>query len=167
MRVLEIHNRYTQPGGEDAVFEAERALLSRMGHEVMAFVRDNNEINGMTRVSVAIATIWSRESSRKMRRLIREFLPDVVHFHNTFLLISPAAYYACKEAGVPVVQTLHNYRLLCPAATFYRDGRICKDCIDEAAPWPGIVHGCWQESRSKTAVVVAMLTLHRLFKTWQ
>jgi len=167
MRVLEIHNRYTQLGGEDAVFEAERALLSRMGHEVMAFVRDNNEINVMTQVSVAVATIWSRESSKKMRRLIREFLPDVVHFHNTFLLISPAAYYACKEAGVPVVQTLHNYRLLCPAATFSRNGRICKDCIGKAVPWLGIVHGCWQESRSKTAVVVAMLTLHRLLKTWQ
>jgi glycosyltransferase involved in cell wall biosynthesis len=167
MRLLEVHNYYTQPGGEDSVFEAESALLRWMGHEVVTFVRDNDEIKKMNHMNVAMTSIWSRESNDKLKKLLRESRPDVVNFHNTFLLISPAAYYACKEAGVPVVQTLHNYRLICPAATFSRDGRICKECLGKATPWPGIVHGCWRGSRTHTAVVAAMITLHRLLKTWE
>ena len=165
MKVIIVHNFYRQCGGEDAVFQAEKAMLQRMGHDVSSFVRDNSEINGMTRLSAAGATIWSQESREKLRRIIRVSRPDVAHFHNTFLLVSPSAYYACQEAGVPVVQTLHNYRLLCPSATFFRDGCVCEDCMGKAFPWPGIVHGCWRGSRTQTAVVASMLTLHRLLRT--
>ena len=167
MRIALIHNLYQQHGGEDAVFEAERLLLECRGHEVASFVEDNNRLNRMRPLSVALNTIWSHEAMSKLRRLIQATRPNVAHFHNTFLMISPAAYYACQAAGVPVVQTLHNYRLICPGALLMRDGRVCEDCVGKAVPWPGVVHGCWRGSRAGTAMVAAMLTVHRLMKTWQ
>ncbi len=166
MRILLIHNRYTQPGGEDVVFEAERALLERYGHEVITFVEDNARLNVINPLKAAVDTIWSKEAQRNIRKLIEQSRPDVVHFHNTFLRISPAAYYVVKEMGLPVVQTLHNYRLICPGALLMRDGHLCEDCLDKVIPWPGIVYSCWRNSRMGTAVVTAMLTVHRLLKTW-
>jgi len=166
MKVLLIHNLYTQPGGEDVVFEAERALLERYGHEVITFVEDNARLNVINPLKAAVDTIWSKEAQRNIRKLIEQSRPDVVHFHNTFLRISPAAYYVVKEMGLPVVQTLHNYRLICPGALLMRDGHLCEDCLDKVIPWPGIVYSCWRNSRMGTAVVTAMLTVHRLLKTW-
>ena len=165
--VLIVHNFYQQPGGEDAVFRAEADLLRSRGHEAVAFVEDNARLNGVNPLKAAVDAVWSREAKRHIRRLIKENKPDVAHFHNTFLRISPAVYYACREAGVPVVQTLHNYRLVCPGALLMRDGRVCEDCLGQAVPWPGVVHGCWRGSRMQTAVVAGMLTVHRLLKTWQ
>jgi len=165
--VLIVHNFYQQPGGEDAVFRAEADLLRSRGHEAVAFVEDNARLNGVNPLKAAVDAVWSREAKRHIRRLIKENKPDVAHFHNTFLRISPAAYYACREAGVPVVQTLPNYRLVCPGALLMRDGRVCEDCLGQAVPWPGVVHGCWRGSRMQTAVVAGMLTFHRLLKTWQ
>jgi glycosyltransferase involved in cell wall biosynthesis len=167
MNILFAHVHYQQSGGEDAVFEVEKALLEHMGQEVIPFVDDNARLNGMNPLKAIQNAIWSREAQRRLRRLIRETRPDVAHFHNTFLMISPAAYYVCKEEGVPVVQTLHNFRLLCPAATFFRDGRICEDCLGKAVPWPGVIHACWRGSRAGTALVSTMLAVHRLLKTWQ
>ncbi len=166
LRVLVAHNRYLQPGGEDVVFEAEKALLERMRHRVFTFEEDNARLNEMNLLKAAMHAIWSREAQRKLRALIRETKPDVAHFHNTFLMISPAAYYACQETGVPVVQTLHNYRLICPGALLMRGGQVCEDCLGKALPWPGVVHGCWRHSRTQTAVVTALLTVHRMLKTW-
>ena len=108
MRILLIHNYYTQPGGEDVVFEAERALLERYGHEVITFVEDNARLNVINPLKAAVDTIWSKEAQRNIRKLIEQARPNVVHFHNTFLRISPAAYYVVKEMGLPVVQTLHS-----------------------------------------------------------
>jgi glycosyltransferase involved in cell wall biosynthesis len=167
MTVLIAHNRYREPGGEDAVFEAEKTLLRRMGDEVLEFVRDNREADGFSPLRVAAATIWSGESQSRLRRLIKEYRPHVVHFHNTFIFLSPAVYYACGQAGVPVVQTLHNYRLLCSAATFFRYGQICEDCLGKTPPWPGVIHGCWRDSRAATTVVAAMLAVHRWLRTWE
>ena len=167
MRILLIHNHYLQRGGEDAVFEAEKALLKRMGHEVIPFVEHNAWGNEVHPLRIAQNTIWSREAQRRLRRLIRETKPDVAHFHNTFLRISPAAYYPCQDEGVPVVQSLHNYRFVCPSALLMRAGQICEDCVAKAAPWPGVIHGCWRGSRAGTAMVAAMLTVHRFMKTWQ
>jgi glycosyltransferase involved in cell wall biosynthesis len=92
-------------------------------------------------------------------------MPDVVHFHNTFPLISPAAYYACRDLGVPVVQTLHNYRLFCPAASFFRDGKVCEDCLGKSR-WQAVRHACYRQSRSASATVVAMLSFHHWYGTW-
>jgi len=166
MRILLIHNRYLQPGGEDAVFEAEKALLECSGHEVVPFVGDNARLDGMNPLMAAVTAVWSREAQRNLRQLIRETSPGVAHLHNTFLMISPAAYYACKEAGIPVVQTLHNYRLLCPNALFFRDGRVCEDCIGRIVPWPGVVHACYRGSRAASGVLATILTVHRALGTW-
>jgi len=167
MRVLLVHNYYQQKGGEDTVFATEWALLSQYGHDIIEHTESNRTIKGINKLTIPARAIWSYSSYQKLLRLLYRARPNVVHFHNIFLLISPSAYYACKEAGVPVVQTLHNYRLICPAATFYRNGHICEDCLGRTLPWPGIFRGCWRGSHAQTAVVAAMLTVHHWLKTWQ
>jgi glycosyltransferase involved in cell wall biosynthesis len=167
VRIICGHNYYQQSGGEDTEFFAEQAVLRRYGHVVIEYTDHNDRVNQMNQISAALNTVWSRSSQRRLLTVLRGVQPDVAHFHNTFLLISPSSYYACKEAGVAVVQTLQNYRLLCPAATFFRDGHVCEDCVKKTPPWPGVVHGCWRTSRSQTAVVAAMLSFHRWLKTWE
>jgi len=167
MKIVLVHNFYQQPGGEDTVFASESTLLRQNGHEVVEYIEDNHHINKMSRFNVAAQTIWSHRSRQKMLRFLRDTQCDIAHFHNTFLLISPSAYYACREAGVPVIQALDNLRLFCPAATFYRDGQICEDCLGKMLPWPGILHSCYRGSRAQTSVVVAMLAIHRWLKTWE
>jgi glycosyltransferase involved in cell wall biosynthesis len=166
VRILAVHNLYREPGGEDAVFRAETALLRVRGHEVAEYVEDNREIDRMRRLAVALRTVWSMRSSERFRRLLRDVRPHVTHAHNTLPLVSPSAYYACKAAGVPVVQTLHNYRLFCPAATFFRGGHVCEDCLGKTVPWPSVVHGCYRASRPASAVVSSMLVVHRMLTTW-
>ena len=116
---------------------------------------------------LAASTVWSHDAARSVGEKVRRFRPDVVHFHNTFPLVSPAAYSAGRAEGAGVVQTLHNYRLLCPNALMFRDGHPCEDCLGRTPPWPGIVHACYRGSRSQTTVAAAMLTFHRLRRTWE
>ncbi len=167
MRVLALHNTYQQPGGEDVVFAAEGDILRQHGDEVVEYLEDNHEADRIGRMRLAARTIWSRASTRRLGEILRRVRPDVAHFHNTFLLISPSAYYACRDAEVPVVQTLHNYRLLCPAANFYRDGHVCEACLGRRIPYPGALHGCYRGSRAQSSVVAAMITVHRGLGTWQ
>jgi glycosyltransferase involved in cell wall biosynthesis len=121
----------------------------------------------MGQLDVAISTIWSQYSYEKMSEEIKRFRPDVVQFYNTFPLISPSAYYACKTAKIPVVQHLFNPRLICPAASLYRDGRLCTDCIGKSFPWPGVIHSCYHHSRVHTLVVASMIKSHHMIGTWQ
>lgn len=168
MKILLVHNTYQQPGGEDAVFEQERNMLEQGGHQVVTYCRSNWDVDGYTgirRLSLAKQTVWASDSRRECSRLLEREKPDVVHVHNTFVMISPSIYSACYEAKVPVVQTLHNYRLLCPAATFFREGKVCEECLDGSL-WPGIEHACYHHSRSATAVVALMLASHRMRNTW-
>lgn len=170
MRVLLVHNEYQQPGGEDIVAQREAALLQRAGHEVIEYRRSNKELDALNfwrKLAVPKRMVWADDAVRDLRDLIKRTKPAVAHFHNTFLMISPAAYYACRQMGVPVVQSLHNPRLLCPSANFYRNGGVCQDCLGKTPPWPGVVHGCYRGSRLQTALVAGMLTTHRLLKTWQ
>jgi glycosyltransferase involved in cell wall biosynthesis len=166
MKVLAVHNRYQQPGGEDQVFFAETALLESYGHRVVRYTTHNDQVAGMNRLALAGNTLWNLSTYQELRALMRQERPDVAHFHNTFPLVSPASYYAAKAEGVPVVQTLHNYRLLCPDALFFRDGRVCEDCVGKVVPWPGVVHKCYRGSRAASGVVAAMLTTHRALRTW-
>jgi glycosyltransferase involved in cell wall biosynthesis len=170
MKILVVHNVYQQRAGEEAVVGAEVRLLEANGHAVVRYERHNDEFQGhgaLGRIGAGIETIWSSRSFREVRELLRKERPDVAHFHNTFPLISPSAYYACAQAGVPVVQTLHNYRLLCPAAKFLRQGKICEACLGRNCAWPGVVHGCYRGSRGATAAVAAMLAMHRGMGSWQ
>jgi glycosyltransferase involved in cell wall biosynthesis len=166
VRVLVVHNYYQQPGGEDQVFAAEAHLLELHGHEVARYELHNDQIAELSCLRLGAATVWNGSSYRNLRDIVRIWRPDVVHFHNTFPLISPAAYYAAKADLLPVVQTLHNYRLLCPAATFYRNGGACEDCLGKFAPYSGIIHACYRGSRAATGAVAAMLTVHRTLGTW-
>jgi len=166
MRILAVHNKYQQAGGEDQAFEAETALLAEHGHKVRSYNVHNDQLEGMGRLESARVAVWNRSSYRELRSIIREEQPDVVHFHNTFPLISPAGYYAAKSEGVPVVQSLHNYRLICPNALFFRQGHACEDCQGKIVPWPGVLHACYRGSHPATAVVATMLSAHRLLRTW-
>ena len=167
MRILVVHNYYQQAGGEDEVFRAEVALLREHGHDVSTLTTENGAVHGLRSLVAARDAVWSVGFQRRLIECLRQSRPDVAHFHNTFFQVSPAAYYACRDAGVPVVQTLHNYRLVCPSATFYRDGRACEDCVGRAVALPGIRHGCYRQSRAQTAVVAGMLAAHRWLGTWQ
>jgi glycosyltransferase involved in cell wall biosynthesis len=169
MKILIIHNSYQQPGGEDVVAGQEAALLRQAGHDVVEYRRSNREIKALSlwdKLTLAKQVIWAGDSVQDLRGLIHREKPDLAHFQNTFLLISPAAYHVCQEMSIPVVQTLHNYRLLCPRADFFRNGSVCEECLGKTLPWPGIVYGCYRGSRAQTAVVATMLTVHRWLKTW-
>jgi glycosyltransferase involved in cell wall biosynthesis len=168
MKILIAHNFYQGRGGEDAVCGAEIRLLRQAGHEVIEYTRHNDEIHDYSFVEKAWLswrTSWSQRTYRELRAILARESPDVAHFHNTFPLISPSAYYACRAAEVPVVQTLHNYRLLCPTGTFFRDGSICEECVDRSL-LRSIVHVCYHDSRMATTAVVGMLALHRHLRTW-
>ena len=169
-RVLVVHNRYQQAGGEDVVFEEETRLLEGRGHHVARLVVDNDDIpqdrSALISLRLAASTVWSSAGAARVRAAVREAGADIVHFHNTFPLISPAAYSAARSEGAAVVQTLHNYRLLCPSANFYREGRPCEDCLHKPFPWPGIRHACYRGSRTATATTAAMLGVHHGLRTW-
>lgn len=166
MRVLLAHNAYQQRGGEDFAVEREIELLRERRHQISTVFVSNDDISNMSRARLAADTLWSSSSKRFLKERLQSERPDVVHFHNILPLISPAAYYAAHSEGVPVVQTLHNYRLLCPNALFFRDGGACEDCLGKPVPWPGVVHACYRESRAASGVVAGMLTVHRFLKTW-
>jgi glycosyltransferase involved in cell wall biosynthesis len=162
-----VHNYYQHPGGEDVAFAAEVGLLRGHRQEVVEYTEHNRRIEEMGLLSVAARMVWSRASRRRIYRKLTATRPVVAHFHNTFALVSPASYYACRKIGVPVVQTLHNYRLLCPAAKLFRESCVCEECLGRGVPWPAIRHGCYRGSRPQTAAVAAMLGLHGWLRTWE
>lgn len=167
MKVLIAHNAYQQRGGEDAVVQSEIDLLRAAGHPVIEYRRHNDDIHQMGRLSLARQTLWSDRTHRELTTLLRQERIEVVHAHNLFPLISPSLYAACREVGVPVVQTLHNFRLACPAATFMRKGAPCERCLGRAVPWPSVVHGCYRGSRVQTAVLATSNALQQSRGTWQ
>lgn len=169
--ILIVHNRYQQRGGEDAVFEAESNLLERHGHRVERLEFDNSSISDsrspLATINLAASTIWNRGSLGILNDAIERSKPDIIHFHNTLPLVSPAGYHAARGKPIGTVQTLHNYRLMCPNALFFRDGGPCEDCLGKMIAWPGIKHGCYRDSRAQTATVAAMVATHRLLGTWR
>lgn len=170
MKVLLVHNFYgsTAPSGENLVFEAEKALLEKMGHTVLTYTRHSDEIRrqGMLgAIKGALAVPWNPFSATKILKVLDEFKPDVVHAHNTFPLISPSVFHAIGQRAATVM-TLHNYRLLCSAAIPMRDGKVCTDCIDRQSVLPALQHGCYRDSRVATLPLAANAALHRALGTW-
>lgn len=166
MRILSVHNLYQVRGGEDECCEAEEGLLREMGHSVEVYQENNERIADLGKMQVALKTVWSAEAYKTLRCRLMEQTHDLVHVQNFFPLLSPSVYYAAKAERVPVVQTLHNYRLLCPNALFFRDGHVCEDCLGKLIPWPGVFHACYRESRTASAAAAVMLTTHRTMRTW-
>lgn len=171
MRILCVHNRYQHHGGEDQIFDSESALLEQHGHFVHRLEFDNDDLpanpSPLGAVRLAVSTVWSRASAERVHAAALDAKAEVVHFTNTFPIASPSVYSAARSAGAVVIQTVQNYRTACPSSNFFRDHRICEDCLGRTVPWPGVVHACYRNSRPQTAVVAAMITTHRLRKTWQ
>jgi glycosyltransferase involved in cell wall biosynthesis len=167
LRILLLHNAYQHAGGEDVGVARERALLASHGHDVRLHAVSNQTIrNTRDRVRTALEIPYSVGARRRVAAAIEEGRPDVVHVHNFFPLLTPSVYDACRAARRPVVQTLHNYRLVCVNGVCFRHGHACEDCLGKAVPWPGVLHGCYRGSRAGSAAVAAMLTAHRVLRTW-
>lgn len=167
MRILMVHARYQIRGGEDECFEAERDLLRGAGVQVDTHEDDNRRVDEQGQLRTALDTIWSERAFGALQERLRAGRHDVVHVHNTFPLLSPAVYHAAKAEGAAVVQTLHNYRLMCPSGIFYRHGHVCEDCKGRALAWPSVLHACYRGSRAGSAVVAAMLAGHHALGSWQ
>ena len=162
--ILQVHNFYQLPGGEDTVIENERHLLESQGHRVVRYFRDNKELKDFSvfrKLLLPVTTIFNPKTYREVRRLIRAEHIDIVHVHNTLNLISPSVYYAALAEGVPVVQTVHNFRLLCPGATFYRDGHICEECLTHGLGC-AVKHSCYRGSKLQTLACVISTKIHRM-----
>lgn len=166
LKVLVVHNRYQLAGGEDAVVDEEVRLLRSRGHEVETYLRDNHELKDISALDAFSQALWSRRTWREITQLVDGFRPDVIHAHNTFALVSASIYWAAKRAAVPVVQTLHNFRLLCVQAMFLREGRVCEDCLGRV-PWPGVVRKCYRNSGLQSAALATMVGMHRTIGTYR
>jgi glycosyltransferase involved in cell wall biosynthesis len=168
MKIAVVHNTYQLPGGEDAVVAAETKLLESRGHKIVRYFRSNDEIASMSRPKQLFMVknlIHSGRSKAELYALLHSEKPDIVHVHNTFMTISPSVFEACQDAGIPVVQTLHNYRLLCPAWSLSRNGMVCEECMDHTL-WRSVWHGCYRNSKLMTTAVALMLQVHRMKGTW-
>jgi len=167
MKVLQVHNFYQQAGGEDRVVAAERTLLESHGHSVFQYTVHNDSVNQLSPLSLAVKTVWNQGSYSAVRQLISAQNIDLVHVHNTLPLVSPSVYWAAAAQHVPVVQTLHNYRLLCPAATLYRQGELCELCLHKTIKLPAITNRCYRNSTAASAAVSTMLAAHHFAGTYQ
>jgi glycosyltransferase involved in cell wall biosynthesis len=166
MRILVVHNAYQHRGGEDSVVEAEISLLRSHGHAVETYFRSNDDVAGMSSLSLGRQTLWSDSTVDDLAERVRRFQPDVIHVHNTFPLISPSLYWAAARAGLPVVQTLHNFRLMCLNALFLREGKVCEDCMGRT-PWRGVARACYRGSRTASAALAGVFALHRGLGTYR
>ncbi len=166
MKVLILHSKYRSgpASGENRVVEDEARLLSEGGHQVDVFAPQLEQPAGLEMISAGLSTIWSRRAAAEVRRRVDLLKPDVVHCHNLFPALSPVV---LREADgkAPIVFTLHNYRFLCLPGTFFRDGRICEDCLGRQ-PWPGVVHRCYQGSMPASGALASSLVLHRAIDTF-
>lgn len=162
--ILIVHNYYQIPGGEDTVVANEKQMLEDHGHKVVLYSRNNSELKEMStlqKLMLPFTTVFNPRTYRDIKHLIKTEKIDIVHVHNTLNLISPAVYYAARVMGVPVVQTIHNFRLLCPGATFYRDGHICEDCVSKGLMC-SVKHRCYRNSRLQTLACVISTKIHRM-----
>ena len=164
-----VHNFYQIGGGEHTVFENEVNLLRNHGHKVFLYTRNNDELK-TSKVKLLLSpfsTLWSFKTYREVKNLIKKKRIDIVHCHNTFPLISPSVYYAARKCGVPVIQTIHNFRFLCPNGSFYCNGHICEVCNEKCNFKNALKNRCYRNSLIQTFVVVTMLKLHRVLGTYR
>ena len=166
MRILTVHNSYLQRGGEDMVAEMESRLLRTHGHDVECYRQSNAGIHDMPALGLAVTSIWSHKSAAAIDQSCTSFQPDLIHAHNTFPLISPALYWLASRRKIPIIVTLHNFRLLCPQAMFLREGKNCEACLSKV-PWRAVTGKCYRNSHLQSGVVAAMLLTHRAIGTYR
>lgn len=170
MKILQVHNEYQIPGGEEVVVAAENSMLKQYGHEVQQWIVNNSLIQNLgvfAKAKVSLQSIWSSDSYSEMKTYLQQHKPDIVHVHNTIPLLTPSVYAACHDSKVPVVQTLHNYKLICPGSNLYRNQRVCESCIEKPFPYPALIHGCYRKDYISTAFAVTSLVANRARGTYQ
>ena len=168
-RILQVHNFYQIPGGEDVVVRNEKKLLEEHGHEVFEYYRSNEEIKKggkLKKILLPFTAVFSLKTYREVTKLIREKKIDIVHVHNTLTMVSPSVFYAAFHCKVPVVQTLHNFRMLCPAGSFFRNNRICEECVEQGMKC-AVKHKCYRNSTAQTIVSAMILKIHRALGTYR
>ena len=168
MNILIVHNYYQVPGGEDTVVNNEKHLLEANGHNVVLYTRNNSEIKNISKLKkilLPFSALFSMRTYFEVRQIIKEKNIDVVHVHNTLTLVSPSVYYSALSCKVPVVQTIHNFRLMCPGATLYRNGHICEDCVKKNI-FCSIQHGCYRNSRAQTLFCAVNTIVHRMTRIY-
>src|SRR5437762_4639584 len=168
MKVLFIHNRYQQAGGEDVAVEAESRLLQEKGHQVQTIVFTNAAHPGIfEKAGAGWKAIYNGDTYRVIKKRIQEFRPDVVHVHNLFFVASPSVLFAADRLKIPVVLTVHNYRLVCANALLLRNNKPCELCVGKTFPLYGIRYRCYRSSMAETALVTAVTGIHKILGTWQ
>ncbi len=168
MKILIVHNTYQRTGGEDFVMESEANLLQKYGHQVEKMIYRNDDIHSIgDKIKTAKGLFYNRESAKKLEKVINTFHPDVIHVHNIFYLASPSIFYEAKKLNIPVVLTLHNYRLICPGALLLRDAKVCELCVHKTFPIAGIKYGCHRGSSLQTAQLTLMTGIHKVLNTWK
>jgi glycosyltransferase involved in cell wall biosynthesis len=167
MRILQVFNHYRAPGGEATVVKNEAELLRRGGHEVHCLAVHNADLKSglVSGLRTGMEAVWSKSGFAAMKAAIRQFSPDVVHVHNTFPILSPSVYWASAQAGIPVVKTLHNYRLTCASAMLSREGRPCEECVGRY-PLPALRYRCYNNSFAQTLAVDLRNVMHRWLGTY-
>ncbi len=167
MKILLIHNHYTQHGGEDTVFEAEKSLLQQNGHQIETLTFDNKSDAGFAKLKMIYSIFYNNQSAKLLTDKINAFQPQIIHVHNFFRIASPAIFYVAHKYKIPVVQTLHNYRLICAGALLLRENKPCELCVNKKFPLDGIIHKCFGNSALKTAQLTLMTSLHKYLGTWK
>jgi len=167
MRILMLHNRYKSPGGEDVSTRMQVELLRSNGHTVELVEESNDRVDMLGVSRTAARAVWSPESYNRVDTLLSKDRFDVMHVQNFFPLFSPSVYYAAKRHAVPVVQSLRNFRLICPEGMLFRDGGVCTECVGKRFASPAVRHACYRRSRTGTAVVATMSVVHRIAGTWR
>lgn len=169
MKIFQVHNKYQLSGGEDGVFNNEKDLLESNGDTVIQYQKDNKEIENFSlleKASLLFKTSWNQDSYLEIKDKLKEIKPDICHVHNYLPLLSPSIFYACNELKIPVIQTLHNYRLLCASAYLFRDGHICEECIGKST-YRSLKYNCYRDSKIQSFAVSRMIETHKNKKTWQ
>ena len=168
MRILFIHNKYLQHGGEDVVVDMETSILTEKGHEVRNVFFNNASISGFfSRIRAALNSVHSFSSARTVSKAIVQFKPDIIHIHNLFFIASPSVLSVANKHKVPVVFTLNNYRLVCCNSILLRNNKICELCLHQKVPFSGIRYKCYRNSSIESALVTAITSIHKLFGTWR
>lgn len=168
-RILQLHNKYQQYGGEDAVVMLEYELLKKNGNEVEQLFFDNKNISSSIsdKIMAGFSSVYSFSSVKIVEKKIVEFKPDLIHVHNFFPLLSPSIFYIARKNKIPIVMTIHNFRLICSNALLFRDGNICETCVSKVIPLSGILHKCYRKSSLQSSAVTMMSSIHKIIGTWK